>query len=145
MRAEIWAVLTAFCWGIGSLLEKKGVQIGGLTPVMGAAIRTVFSLLFLTAASSPFWVQTTTAGAKSITLIAVGGGLFAGTLGLICLYSGLKAGNLSTVMAIAFSLAPIIGAIMGLVFLGEKLRAVQIIGIALCVAGAAMVTYFKQH
>ena len=144
MRAEIWAVLTACCWGIGSLLEKKGVKLGGITPVMGAAIRTVFSLLFLLAVSSPFWGQVKTAGAKSFTLIAVGGGLFAGGLGLICLYSGLKAGNLSTVMAIAFSLAPVIGTILGLVFLGEKLKAIQILGIALCVAGAAMVTYFKQ-
>jgi transporter family protein len=144
MRAEFWAVLTACCWGVGALLEKKGVKIGGLAPVMGVAIRTVFSMLILLAASSPFWGQMKTAGVKSFTLIAVGGGLFAGSLGLICLYSGLKTGNLSTVMAISFSLVPIIGAILGVGFLGEKLKAVQIIGIALCVAGAAMVTYFKQ-
>lgn len=145
MRAEIWAVLTACCWGFGSLLEKKGVKIGGLTPVMGTAVRTIFSLLFLLAASSPFWGQVKTAGVKSITLIAVGGGFFAGGLGLICLYTGLKTGNLSTVMAVAFCLAPVIGAILGFLFLEEKLKAVQILGIALCVTGAAMVTYFKQH
>ena len=145
MRAEIWAVLTACCWGFGSLLEKKGVKIGGLTPVMGTAIRTIFSLLFLLAVSSPFWGQVKTAGAKSITLIAVGGGLFAGGLGLIFLYTGLKTGNLSTVMTVAFCLAPVVGAILGFLFLEEKLKAVQILGIALCVTGAAMVTYFKQH
>lgn len=145
MRAEIWAVLTACCWGFGSLLEKKGVTIGGLTPVMGTAIRTIFSLLFLLAVSSPFWGQVKTAGVKSITLIAVGGGLFAGGLGLIFLYTGLKTGNLSTVMTVAFCLAPVVGAILGFLFLEEKLKAVQIFGIALCVTGAAMVTYFKQH
>ena len=145
MRAEIWAVLTACCWGFGSLLEKKGVKIGGLTPVMGTAIRTTFSLLFLLAVSSPFWGQVKTAGAKSITLIAVGGGLFAGGLGLIFLYTGLKTGNLSTVMTVAFCLAPVVGAILGFLFLEEKLKAVQILGITLCVTGAAMVTYFKQH
>ena len=63
---------------------------------------------------------------------------------MIFLYTGLKTGNLSTVMAVAFCLAPVIGAILGFVFLEEKLKAVQILGIALCVAGAAMVTYFRQ-
>jgi len=145
MRAEIWAVLTALCWGFGSLLEKKGVKIGGLTPVMGTAIPTTFSLLFLLAASSPYWGQIKTAGVKSISLIAFGGGLFAGGLGLIFLYTGLKIGNLSTVMAVAFCLAPVIGAVLDFVFLEEKLKAVQILGIALCETGAAMVTYFKQH
>lgn len=145
MRAEIWAVLTACCWGFGSLLEKKGVKIGGLTPVMGTAIRTTFSLLFLLAVSSPFWGQVKTAGLTSITFIAVGGGLFAGGLGLIFLYTGLKNGNLSTVMTVAFCLAPVVGAILGFLFLEEKLKAIQILGIVLCVSGAAMVTYFKQH
>ena len=144
MRAEIWAALTALCWGVGSLLEKKGVRIGGLTPVMGTAIRTAFSLLFLLAVSTAFWGELKTAGVKSVSLIAIGGGLLAGGLGLIFLYTGLKTGQLSTVMTIAFCLAPVVGAILGFVFLDEKLRAVQILGIALCVAGASLVTYFRQ-
>ncbi len=144
MRAEYWAVLTALCWGFGSLLEKRGVFIGGLTPVMGTVIRTVFSLLFLLAVSFPFWGQIRTAGIKSISLIALGGGLFAGGLGIIFLYTGLKSGNLSTVMTIAFCLAPVIGTVLGYFFLHERLTGVQMIGILLCVTGAALVTYFKQ-
>jgi len=144
MRPEIWAVLAALCWGIGSLLEKRGVIIGELTPVMGTAIRTAFSLILLLAASSPYWGQVRTAGAKSISLVAVGGGLMAGGLGIIFLYTGLKSGNLSTVMTIAFCLAPVIGALLGLFVLGEKLTVIQIAGVVLCVAGAAMVTYFRH-
>jgi transporter family protein len=144
MKAEIWAVLTAFCWGAGSLLEKKGVKLGGLTPVMGTVIRTSFSLLFLLAVSFPFWGQVRMAGIKSISLIAIGGGVFAGGLGIVFLYTGLKAGNLSTVMTIAFCLTPVIGTALGYFVLNEKLAPVQIMGIALCVAGAALVTYFKQ-
>jgi transporter family protein len=144
MRAEIWAVLTAVCWGVGSLLEKRGVKVGELTPVMGTVIRTAFALVFLLALSYPYWGQVKTAGAKSIGLIAVGGGLLAGGLGIIFLYTGLKTGNLATVMAIAFCLAPVIGTVFGYFFLHEKLSFVQLFGIALCVAGATMVTYFKQ-
>ncbi|MFW6154717.1 MAG: EamA family transporter [Planctomycetota bacterium] len=145
MKPELWAFLTAICWGGGSLLEKHGVKLGNLTPVMGTAIRTAFSLVLLTMISVPFWGEVKTAGPRPILLIAVGGGVFAGGLGLICLYTGLKTGNLATVLAIAFCFAPIVGAIGGVAFLREKLAPLQVLGIALCVAGAAMVIYFKHH
>ena len=144
MKAEGWAVLTAICWGVGSLLEKQGVKIGGLAPVMGTVIRTTFSLLFLLAVSFSFWGQVRMAGIKSISMIAIGGGVLAGGLGIISLYTGLKTGKLSTVMTIAFCLAPVIGTALGYFILHEKLTSVQILGIVLCVTGAALVTYFKQ-
>jgi len=144
MRAEGWAILTALCWGVGSLLEKRGVRIGELAPVMGTVIRTVFSLLLLLALSFPFWPQVRTAGIKSISLIAIGGGVLAGGLGVVFLYTGLKTGNLSTVMTIAFCLAPVIGAALGVLVLRERLMPIQWVGIMLCVAGAALVTYFRQ-
>jgi hypothetical protein len=54
MRTEVSAVFTARCWGVGSQLEKRGVKIGGLAPVMGTVIRTTFSLLLLLAVSFLF-------------------------------------------------------------------------------------------
>ncbi len=144
MKAEVWAILTALCWGIGSLLEKKGVKTGGLAPVMGTVIRTAFSLLFMLALSYRFWPQVKLAGIKSISLIAVGGGVLAGGLGIAFLYTGLKEGNLSTVMTIAFCLAPVVGIILGGLVLHEKLQPVQWLGIVLCISGAALVTYYQQ-
>ena len=144
MRAEGWAILTALCWGIGSLLEKRGVKIGELTPVMGTTIRTAFSLLLLLAVSFPFWGQVRTAGVKSVGLIALGGGVLAGGLGIVFLYTGLKSGNLSTVMTIAFCLAPVVGAVLGCLVLHEKLSLVQLLGISLCIVGAGLVTYFRH-
>ncbi len=144
MRAEAWAVLTALCWGIGSLLEKRGVKIGGLHPVMGTTIRTAFSLLLLFFVSYPYWAQIRKAGTASISLIAVGGGVIAGGLGIIFLYAGLKSGNLSSVMTIAFCLAPVVGAILGYLVLNERLAPIQLAGVVLCVVGAALVTYFRQ-
>lgn len=144
MRAEGWAILTALCWGVGSLLEKQGVKIGGLSPVMGTTIRTAVSLIFLLALSSPYWQQVKTAGVQSIAWIALGGGLLAGGLGIVFLYTGLKGGHLSTVMALAFCLAPVIGSILGYFVLRERLAPVQWGGILLCVVGAALVTYYRQ-
>jgi len=144
MRAEGWAVLAALSFGLGSLLEKRGLSIGGLSPVMGTTIRTIFSLLLLLGLSFPFWGQVRMAGIKSISLIAIGGGILAGGLGIIFLYTGLKTGNLSTVMTITFCVAPVITTALGYFVLHEKLTLVQLIGIVLCVTGAALVTYFKR-
>ena len=144
MRAEVYAILTACCWGVGSLLEKKGVKLGNLTPVMGPTIRTAFSVLLLLAVSFPYWAEVKTAGPKSLSLIAVGGGILAGGLGLIFLYTGLKHGNIATVMAVAFCLAPVVGSILGYLVLRERLSLVQVGGIALCIVGAAITTLFRQ-
>lgn len=144
MKAELWALLTAICWGAGSLLEKRGVKIGNLTPVAGTVIRTAFSLLLLMIISFQYWNQIRTAGFKSISMIAIGGGILAGGLGIVFLYTGLKIGNLSTVMTIAFCFAPVVSAILGFLILNEKLSLIQVFGIMLCVIGAAFITYFKN-
>ncbi|MEN8208644.1 MAG: EamA family transporter [Candidatus Fermentibacteria bacterium] len=144
MQAEFYAVLTAICWAAGSLMEKTGIRLGNLTPVMGTAIRTVFSLILLTFISYPYWGELKTAGAKPVILIAAGGGVLAGGLGIMFLYTGLKHGHISSVMTIAFCLAPVLGVILGVLVLREKLTPLQITGIILCVTGAAMTVYFKH-
>ena len=139
MTPELWAVLTAICWGVGSFFEKKGVHDGNLAPVMGTAVRTVTSLLILGVASWPFWGQLRSAGTVNILKVAIGGGVLAGAAGLLCFYKGFATGELSKVMAIAFSLTPVIGAALGIAFLGEGHGAAKLIGIALAVAGTVLV------
>lgn len=112
---------------------------------MGTAIRTAFSLLLLSLLSIPFYGHLKVCGWKAIVLIAVCGGVIAGGLGVVFLYTGLKTGNISTVMTIAFCLAPIIGAVIGFFVLKEKLSIIQITGILLCVTGAALTVFFKEH
>ncbi|MDG1806307.1 MAG: EamA family transporter [Pirellulaceae bacterium] len=143
MKPEMWAVLTAICWAVGSVLEKKGVKLGEFTPVMGTTIRTVVSLTLLLVLSFSFWGEVKTAGLRPVLLIAVGGGVIAGCLGIVFLYSALRDGQISIVLTIAFCLTPVIGAILGCLFLEERLGLVQILGIVMCVAGAALVTLFN--
>ncbi|MDD5727495.1 MAG: EamA family transporter [Victivallales bacterium] len=143
MKAEFWALCTAVCWAVGSLFEKKGVKLGNLTPAMGTAVRTAVSLLLLPAISWPYWGEVKKAGLKSLLMIALGGGLLSGVLGVICLYSGLKNGHLSTVLTIAFCMTPVLGVILGIVFMKEQLAVAQYIGIFLCIVGAALTVYFK--
>lgn len=145
MRAEMWAMLTALCWAAGSLMEKRGIRLGGFSPVMGTAIRTAVSLALLLLVSHPFWGQLKTSGPRPILLIALGGGVLSGGLGIIFLYTGLKNGNISTVMTLAFCLAPVIGTVLGYFILKERISPVQLAGIVLCVAGAAITVYFRKN
>ncbi|OPL18448.1 MAG: hypothetical protein AVO35_03720 [Candidatus Aegiribacteria sp. MLS_C] len=138
MQAEFYAVLTALCWAVGSLMEKTGVRLGNLTPVMGTAVRAFFSLLLLTVLSRPYWGELRGAGPRSLVLIAAGGGFLAGGLGIVFLYTGLKHGTLSSVMTIAFCLAPVMGVLLGVLVLREKLSPLQMAGIVLCIAGAVI-------
>ena len=143
MRAEVWALATAVCWGVGSMMEKKGFKLGGLSPVMGTALRTAVSLLVLSVVSYPFWGELKKAGVASISLIAIGGGVVSGALGIMALYAALKNGNLSVVMAIAFCVAPVVGLILGWVFLHERISLIQFVGVVLCISGAALVTLYR--
>ncbi|MBN2587882.1 MAG: EamA family transporter [Candidatus Fermentibacteraceae bacterium] len=144
MQAEFYALLTAVCWSVGSLMEKTGVRLGNLTPVMGTTLRTFFSLLLLAMLSGPYWGEIKQAGTRPLLLVAAGGGILAGGLGIIFLYTGLKHGQLSSVMTIAFCLTPVLGVILGVLVLREKLNPVQLAGILLCIAGASMTVLFKD-
>ena len=143
MRAEYWAILTAICWATGALFEKQGVKLGELSPVMGTTIRTTASFLFLLIISYPFWHQVKTAGTTSLSMVAIGGGIVAGGLGILFLYTGLKTGQLSTVLTVAFCLTPVFGAVLGALVLKEALSAIQLVGIDLCISGATLVSYFR--
>ena len=144
MRAEFWAVLTAVCWASGAILEKRGLKLGQLTPVLGAGVRTAVSLLILSALSWRYWGELRSCGLKPILLVAVGGGVLAGAVGIASLYAGLKGGNIGVVMTIAFCLTPILAATAGHFLLQDKLSTIQIVGIALCIAGAALTMLFKK-
>lgn len=144
MRPEFYAVLTAICWAVGSVLEKRGIHEGHFTPIMGVGIRTFFSLIFLSFFTFPYWGELKVANGKSFLYIMIGGGLIAGCLGIVFLYSGLKTGNISTILAIAFCLTPLFGALIGYIFLKENLSVIQICGIIMCLIGAALVAFNRN-
>ncbi len=142
--ALIWAVLTAACWAIGSFFEKSGVKLGGFAPIMGVTIRTFVSVLLLGVLSYPFWPQLRTSGIKPIIMIALGGGVCAGAMGLLFFYKALKLGNISLILPLAFCCTPVFGVIIGVVLLKEKLVLMQYLGISLTIIGAFLTAYYKQ-
>ena len=72
-------------------------------------------------------------------MLIIGGGVIAGSLGMLCYYAAIKGAPLNIVMPIAFT-SPLFGILMGVIFGGELLTWKIAIGIALTLAGIIVLT-----
>ena len=127
MKPQVLALITAAAWGIGGFFEKKGLHAGGLTPQVGITIRTAVALIILGAVSYPNWKSISQAGTKSLLLMIIGGGVIAGSVGMLSFYAALRgASSLTQVMAVIFG--------------GEKLNVQTVIGSVLTLAGIVILT-----
>lgn len=140
MKAVLFAVLTAVCWSVGGFFEKKGLKLGNLAPVIGITVRTATALVVLGLASFPRWGTLAGAGAAPLLYLAIGGGVVAGSLGMLFFYTALGTGELSRVMPVAFGLTPLLGFLIGAVFMKEPATAVKLIGAVLTSAGVICIT-----
>lgn len=139
MKPQFFALLTAFCWGVGGYFEKKGLHLGNLSPTMGITIRTVVAVVILGIVSYPQWKTVPQAGSKALLYMVIGGGVVAGALGMLFFYTALKGAPLNKVMPIAFT-SPLFGALMGLILGGEPLTVKTAIGMAMTVGGIVLLT-----
>ncbi|HPZ08632.1 MAG TPA: EamA family transporter [Candidatus Eremiobacteraeota bacterium] len=135
MKPVVFAILTAICWSVGGFFEKKGLHMGNLSPVMGITIRTAVALIILGIASYPFWNSLTQAGTKPLLYLIIGGGIIAGSLGMLCFYAGIHTGELSRVIPVAFGLTPLLGFLLGVFILKEPLTPLSIPGVILVSLG----------
>lgn len=139
MNPQILALITAMAWGIGGYFEKKGLHLGGLSPQVGITVRTAVALVVLGAISYPQWKTLSQAGSKSILMMVIGGGIVAGSIGMLCYYAAIKGAPLNRVMPIAFT-SPLFGVLMGIIFGGEPLTWKTAIGTLLTLAGIITLT-----
>ena len=139
MKPQLFALLTAIAWGVGGYFEKKGLHLGKLSPQMGITIRTFVALIVLSIASYPHWKTIAHAGSKALTYMIVGGGIVAGSVGMLCFYMAIKGAPLSKVMPIAFT-SPLFGALMGIMLGGEPVSVKTIIGMLMTVGGIIILT-----
>ena len=139
MKPQIFALLTAICWGVGGYFEKKGLVLGNLSPQMGITIRTISALIILGVVSFPQWKTVPQAGSKAILYMVIGGGVVAGAVGMLCFYTALKGAPLNRVMPIAFT-SPLFGVLMGVLHGGEPLTLKTLVGMALTIGGIVVLT-----
>lgn len=135
MRPELFALITALCWGIGGYFEKQGLKLGNLSPTMGITIRTAVAVIILGAASFSQWKNLPQAGPKALLYMVIGGGVVAGAVGMLSFYTALKgATTLNQVMPIAFT-SPLWGAVIGLIMGTEAMTFKTGAGMLLTLAG----------
>lgn len=139
MNPQILALLTAMAWGIGGYFEKKGLHLGGLSPQMGITIRTAVALVVLAAVSFPQWKTLPQAGTRSILMMVIGGGIVAGSIGMLCYYAAINGAPLGKVMPIAFT-SPLFGVLMGIIFGGEPLTWKVAVGTLMTISGIVVLT-----
>ncbi len=139
MKPEVFAILTAICWGVGGYFEKKGLHLGNLSPTLGITLRTATAVIILGIASFPQWKSLPQAGPKALLYMILGGGVVAGAAGMLCFYTALKGAPLTRVMPIAFT-SPLFGAVMGILFAGEPLTWKTVLGLAMTVGGIVLLT-----
>ncbi len=139
MKPIIFALLTAACWGVGGYFEKRGLHLGNLPPQLGITIRTAVALVVLGLVSAPHWKTLGQAGTRSLVYMTVGGGLVAGSIGMLCFYTALKSGSLSRVMPIAFT-SPLFGALLALTIGGESLTPKGLVGMLMTVGGIILLS-----
>ncbi len=140
MKPQLFALLTAAAWGIGGYFEKKGLHLGNLPPQLGITIRTAVALVILGAVSAPHWKTITQAPPKALLYMILGGGVLAGSVGMLCFYTALKGAPLSKVMPIAFT-SPLFGAALAMALGGEPLTFKVIAGMLMTVGGIILLTF----
>jgi len=139
LKPQLLALLTAVAWGVGGYFEKRGLHMGHLPPQLGVTIRTATALVVLGAVSAPQWKLMAQAGPRSLHYMIIGGGLVAGSLGMLCFYSALKGAPLTKVMPIAFT-SPLFGAALALTVGGEALTIKTAVGMVLAVGGIVVLS-----
>lgn len=145
MKPQVLALITAIAWGVGGFFEKRGLNAGNLTPQVGITIRTAIAFLILGTVSFPQWKTIPSAGAKPLLMMVIGGGVVAGAIGMLSFYAALKGANsLAQVMPIAFT-SPLFSAITALIFQTEKMTWQTGLGMALTIAGIAVLTTAPTH
>lgn len=139
MKPYLFALLTAAAWGFGGYFEKRGLHLGNLPPQLGITIRTAVALVILGAVSAPHWKALPTAGPRSLLYMTIGGGVVAGSIGMLCFYTAIKGAPLTRVMPIAFT-SPLFGALLALTLGGEPVTLKTLLGMALTVGGIVLLT-----
>ncbi len=139
MKPVFYAILTAVCWSVGGLFEKKGLRLGNLSPVMGITVRTAAALVVLAVASFPGWGTIAAAGIKPLLYLVLGGGVLAGSLGMLSFYTGIATGELSRVIPVAFGLTPLLGFLLGVFVLKEPATGSKLLGVVLTSIGVLFI------
>ena len=135
---QLWAVLSAVFAALTTIFAKIGVE--NVNSDLATLIRTLVVICILALivySTGQFQNPASISGRTYLFLMLSGLGTGASWL---CYFRALKLGNAAQVAPID-KLSVVLVAIFGVAFLGEKLSALNWLGIALVAAGALLVAF----
>jgi transporter family protein len=133
---QLWAVLSAVFAALTAIFAKVGVE--NVNSDLATFIRTIVVVCVLgliVYATRQFQVPTTISRRTYLFLLISGLGTGASWL---CYFRALKLGNAAQVAPID-KLSVVLVALFGVIFLGERLNALNWLGVVLVAAGAILV------
>ena len=133
---QLWAVLSAVFAALTAIFAKVGVE--NVNSDLATFIRTIVVVCILgliVYATRQFQDPTAISGRTYLFLVLSGLGTGASWL---CYFRALKLGNAAQVAPID-KLSVVLVALFGVLFLGERLTALNWLGVVLVVAGAILV------
>lgn len=150
MVAIVFAVLAGLCWGIGEVFTKSVLHTKEIGPITAIALRSTVALpvmwgvwAVLVAGRKMEPVQFWLADSATLLKLVLGSGLIAGAGGMLFFYLSLSFGEVSRVKPIAFSLAPAIAVMLGVLVLGEAFEWRKALGVVLIIAGVIVLAASK--
>jgi transporter family protein len=129
-----WALLSAFFAALTAILAKVGVT--AVNPNLATAIRTsvivVFTWAIALGSGREGWTQPSTRAWFFLTASGLATGL-----SWLCYFRALQLGEVSKVAPID-KLSVVLTLLLAALFLGERLRPQEIVGVGLMVGGAVL-------
>ncbi|MEM1329106.1 MAG: DMT family transporter [Planctomycetota bacterium] len=143
----VLAVLTGLCWGIGELFTKSVLHTGKVGPITAIAVRSTVAIPIMWLVwyfavqrggiEPRDWYKADT---PTLLKLALGSGVVAGAIGMLCFYGALHLGQVSRVKPVAFALAPTIAVILGTLVLNEPFSVRKLAAVGLILAGIGLLT-----
>jgi bacterial/archaeal transporter family protein len=133
---QFWAILSAVFAALTAIFAKIGVA--GINADLATLIRTLIILALVAGivAATGQWQSPSSISSRSWIFLVLSG--FATGASWLCYFRALKIGEAAKVAPID-KLSVVLVAVIGVMFLGEKLSWANWIGIALIAAGAVLV------
>lgn len=136
--ALLFAVIAIVGWGSAPLFDK--LALGGLSAGAAVVLRSVFASIMLTGyGATAGWLQDIgSAKAAPVLLLAVGT-LLSPAIGNFAYMKALKEAGASQVTPVTASY-PLVAVTLAILFLGEQLTLLKVLGAVLIVVGIVLVS-----
>ena len=148
MKAILLALGAGACWGVGEVFTKSVLHSGKVGPITAITVRSTVALPVLWLAyyiavkrlkmEPTDWMQR--ADGATLAKLTLGSGLIAGAFAMLFFYSALHAGEISRIKPIAFTLAPAIAVILGVLVLGESFTLRKGVALVMILGGVVLLT-----